>query len=753
MSDSLHSRKPGAEHEHSHKLKPVQKHGHGGHGDACCSSKAAAPALVKLSESPTIGARLSSFRIEAMDCPTEQTLIQNKLSKLTGVQQLEFNLINRVLGVTHDLPGIEPIVEAIKSLGMQAEPMDQGAETPTPAPRKKPWWPLALSGVGALLAEVIHFTGSAPNWVVAVIALVSILSGGLGTYKKGWIALKNRNLNINALMSIAVTGAVLIGQWPEAAMVMFLFTVAELIEAKSLDRARNAIGGLMQMTPDTATVLQADGSWLEQDVKNIGLGARVRVRPGERIGLDGEVLSGRSTIDQAPITGESLPVEKTVGDKVFAGTINQAGSLEYAVTAAADNSTLARIIHAVEQAQGARAPTQRFVDSFSKIYTPAVFILALAVAVIPPMFMGALWFDWIYRALVLLVVACPCALVISTPVTIVSGLAAAARKGILVKGGVYLEGGYKLDYLALDKTGTITHGKPVQTDYLSLDPTADASAPAIAAALAGRSDHPVSLAIAKAAVDNQTASLIVDNFEALGGRGVRGEINGQLYHLGNHRLVEDLGLCSPALEEKLFALEKQGKSVVLLLDSSGPLALFAVADTVKVSSREAILQLHDLGIKTLMLTGDNVHTAQAIAAQVGIDEAKGDLLPGDKLQAIEALYAQGHRVGMVGDGINDAPALARSEIGFAMAAAGTDTAIETADVALMDDDLRKIPAFIRLSRQTSSILKQNIALALVIKAIFLGVTFAGVATMWMAVFADMGVSLLVVFNGLRLLRK
>jgi Cd2+/Zn2+-exporting ATPase len=753
MSDSLHSHKPGAEHEHSHKLKPVQKHGHGGHGDACCSSKAAAPALVKLSESPTIGARLSRFRIEAMDCPTEQALIQNKLSKLTGVQQLEFNLINRVLGVTHDLPGIEPIVEAIKSLGMQAEPLDQGAEAPTPAPRKKPWWPLALSGVGALLAEVIHFTGFAPNWVVAVIALVSILSGGLGTYKKGWIALKNRNLNINALMSIAVTGAVLIGQWPEAAMVMFLFTVAELIEAKSLDRARNAIGGLMQMTPDTATVLQADGSWLEQDVKNIGLGARVRVRPGERIGLDGEVLSGRSAIDQAPITGESLPVEKTVGDKVFAGTINQAGSLEYAVTAAADNSTLARIIHAVEQAQGARAPTQRFVDSFSKIYTPAVFVLALAVAVIPPLFMSELWFDWIYRALVLLVVACPCALVISTPVTIVSGLAAAARKGILVKGGVYLEGGYKLDYLALDKTGTITHGKPVQTDYLSLDPTADDTAPAIAAALAGRSDHPVSLAIAKAAVDNQTATLIVYNFEALGGRGVRGEINGQLYHLGNHRLVEDLGLCSPALEEKLFALEKQGKSVVLLLDSSGPLALFAVADTVKESSREAIRQLHDLGIKTLMLTGDNVHTAQAIAVQVGIDEAKGDLLPGDKLQAVEALYAQGHRVGMVGDGINDAPALARSEIGFAMAAAGTDTAIETADVALMDDDLRKIPAFIRLSRQTSSILKQNIALALVIKAIFLGVTFAGVATMWMAVFADMGVSLLVVFNGLRLLRK
>lgn len=768
MSDSLHTHKPGDGHDHSHKLQPVHNHEHGGdsccaskaapapvhsHEDSCCSSKAAAPALVQLSEKTSDDARLSSFRIEAMDCPTEQTLIQNKLGKLAGVQQLEFNLINRVLGVTHNLPGTEPITEAIKSLGMHAEPLEAGVDAPAPAAVKKHWWPLALSGLTALGAEVIHFTSAAPDWVVAVVALVSILSGGLGTYKKGWIALKNLNLNINALMSIAVTGAILIGQWPEAAMVMFLFTVAELIEARSLDRARNAISGLMQMTPEQATVLQADGNWLEQEVKSVELGARVRVKPGERIALDGAVISGSSTIDQAPITGESLPVEKTIGDKVFAGTINQAGSLEYTVTAAANNSTLARIIHAVEQAQGARAPTQRFVDQFSKVYTPAVFVFALAVAVIPPLFMGAAWFDWIYRALVLLVVACPCALVISTPVTIVSGLAAAARKGILVKGGVYLEGGFKLDYLALDKTGTITHGKPVQTDYLSLDPTADASAPAIAAALAGRSDHPVSLAIASAAVDKNSAALDVDNFAALGGRGVKGDINGQTYHLGNHRLVEELGLCSPQLEEKLFALEKQGKSVVLLLDSSGPLALFAVADTMKETSREAIRQLHELGVKTLMLTGDNVHTAQAIAAQVGIDEARGDLLPTDKLQAVEDLYKQGHRVGMVGDGINDAPALARAEIGFAMAAAGTDTAIETADVALMDDDLRKIPAFISLSRNTASILKQNIALALVIKAIFLAVTFAGLATMWMAVFADMGVSLLVVFNGLRLLRK
>ncbi|QNH75047.1 heavy metal translocating P-type ATPase [Pseudomonas protegens] len=773
MSDSIHNpRKPDAQHahadhdhdhdhDHGHahppagKLQPVKAHDHAAHGASCCGAAGPAPSRVTLSETPSAGARLSSFRIEAMDCPTEQTLIQNKLGKLAGVQALEFNLMNRVLGVTHDLPSTAPIIDAVKSLGMHAEPLQQeGAEVaPAAAPVKKAWWPLALSGIGALAAEVIHFTSAAPDWVIALVALVSILSGGLGTYKKGWIALKNRNLNINALMSIAVTGAVLIGQWPEAAMVMFLFTVAELIEARSLDRARNAISGLMQMTPEKVTVQQADGTWREVEAKSVELGALVRVRPGERVGLDGEVVSGSSTIDQAPITGESLPVEKTVGDKVFAGTINQAGSLEYRVSAAANNSTLARIIHAVEQAQGARAPTQRFVDTFSKIYTPAVFAFALAMALIPPLFMAGAWFDWIYRALVLLVVACPCALVISTPVSIVSGLAAAARKGILVKGGVYLEGGYKLDYLALDKTGTITHGKPVQTDFLALDPLAQDTAPALAASLAGRSDHPVSLAIARAAVDKQLAMHPVDNFAALAGRGVRGEINGQLYHLGNHRLAEELGLCSPALEEKLFALEQQGKTVVLLLDSNGPLALFAVADTVKESSREAIRQLHELGIKTLMLTGDNPHTAQAIAAQVGIDQARGDLLPSDKLQAIEDLYAQGHRVGMVGDGINDAPALARAEIGFAMAAAGTDTAIETADVALMDDDLRKIPAFIRLSRQTSVVLKQNIALALVIKAIFLGVTFAGLATMWMAVFADMGVSLLVVFNGLRLLRK
>ncbi|MDF9754004.1 heavy metal translocating P-type ATPase [Pseudomonas hunanensis] len=741
---------PDHKHDHAHDLD----HGHAPHAHGCCASKAA-PALVQLTETASSQAQLSRFRIEAMDCPTEQTLIQDKLGKLAGVEQLEFNLINRVLGVRHTLEGTAEIERAIDSLGMKAEPLaaeDDGAAS-APQASKTRWWPLALSGVAAIAAEIVHFSGKAPEWVVAALALAAILGCGLGTYKKGWIALKNRNLNINALMSIAVTGAVLIGQWPEAAMVMVLFTVAELIEARSLDRARNAIGGLMQLAPDMATVQQADGQWREVEVREVAIGARVRVRPGERIGLDGEVVSGQSSVDQAPITGESLPVEKAVGDKLFAGTINQAGAMEYRVTAAAGQSTLARIIKAVEEAQGARAPTQRFVDQFSRIYTPVVFAVALAVALIPPLFMAGAWFDWIYRALVLLVVACPCALVISTPVTIVSGLAAAARKGILIKGGVYLEGGRKLDFLALDKTGTITHGKPVQTDSKVLDPLFEGRAQALAASLAARSDHPVSGAIALFAKGQDLVLSEVTEFAALAGRGVRGDIEGQTYHLGNHRLVEELGLCSPELEAQLDVLERQGKTVVLLLDRSGPLALFAVADTVKDSSRQAIAELHELGIKTVMLTGDNPHTAQAIAAQVGIDRAEGNLLPADKLASIENLYAQGHRVGMVGDGINDAPALARAEIGFAMAAAGTDTAIETADVALMDDDLRKIPAFVRLSRQSAAILTQNIVLALGIKAIFLAITFAGMATMWMAVFADMGVSLLVVFNGLRLLRK
>ncbi|WP_411554125.1 heavy metal translocating P-type ATPase [Klebsiella pneumoniae] len=697
----------------------------------------------------------TKLSIAKMDCPTEETLIRNKLGTVAGVADLDFNLMQRTLSVRHANQVLPDVLVALQALGFEAQVVDTAeVASPSAAPVTTPtnWWPLGISLVTASAAEAVYWLHNGNHWSVVVLALVAVFTGGLSTYKKGWIALKNRNLNMNALMSIAVTGAMLIGHWPEAAMVMVLFALAEVIEAKSLDRARNAIRGLLDLTPEQATVQQADGTWREVGAKQITIGARVRVKPGERIALDGEVLEGRSAVNQAPITGESLPVEKSPGDSVFAGTINESGSFEYRVTALANNSTLARIIHAVEAAQGSRAPTQRFVDQFARWYTPVVFGVAIAVALLPPLFMGAAWLDWIYRALGLLVVACPCALVISTPVSIVSGLAAAARHGILIKGGVYLEEGRKLRWLALDKTGTITHGKPAQTDFVTWGNALASDSRSIAASLAARSDHPVSKAVAQAAQTDGVALLDVAEFNALPGRGVQGQINGATYHLGNHRMLEELGQCTPELEQRIAALETAGKTVVMLVGAKGVHGLFAVADTIKDSSKRAIAELHALGINTVMLTGDNPHTAQAIAAQAGIDRAQGNQLPDDKLREVEQLSRNG-KVGMVGDGINDAPALARADIGFAMGAAGTDTAIETADVALMDDDLRKIPTFVRLSRATAQVLMQNIVLALGIKAVFLVLTFTGHATMWMAVFADMGASLLVVGNGLRLLRR
>lgn len=695
--------------------------------------------------------RQDQLHIENMDCPTEEALIRNKLKGFPGVLGLEFNLLQRNLVISHTLPSLDSVITALKTIGMQVGAVEVKNELPDV--EKTNWWPLIVSGLAALSAEIIELASVGHHWLSLLLALVAILTGGLKTYKKGWIALRNRNLNINALMSIAVTGALFIRQWPEAAMVMFLFALAEVIEAKSLDRARNAIRGLIAMTPEKATVQLPDGSWDEVPARDVALESIVRVRPGERIALDGVVVEGNSTVDQAPITGESLPVEKDPGEPVFAGTINQAGSFQFRVTAVATNSTLTRIIHAVEAAQGSRAPTQRFVDQFAKVYTPAVFAVALAVAVIPPLAFGGVWMEWVYKSLVLLVIACPCALVISTPVTIVSGLAAAARRGILIKGGVYLEEGRKLAWLALDKTGTITHGKPAQTDFEPLDGVDPQEVRCLAASLASRSDHPVSRAIAVSAETNGIMPREVADFAALAGRGVTGCIGDSVYYLGNSRLIAENGFAEPNISSRIMTLERQGKSVVLLTDETRPLALFGVADTIKESSREAIADLHRLGVRTMMLTGDNQHTAEAIARSVGIDEVRAGLLPEDKLSVIETFQGNGGTVGMVGDGINDAPALARADVGFAMGAAGTDTAIETADVALMDDDLRKVAVFVQLSRTTSTILKQNIAMALGIKGVFLVLTLMGHATMWMAVFADMGASLIVVGNGLRLLRK
>jgi Cd2+/Zn2+-exporting ATPase len=749
------------DHNHGKKAAHVHEHAHGhehAHDHAESSVDNTKPAGLADAEEAV-------FFIQKMDCPTEEKLIRARLSNMDGIAAMQFNLIQRELTVQHRLPSVEPIVKTLAALDMlpkvksdtldaEAHMNDDDDHSASYAIPARKWLMVGVAGVAALAAEVVAWnSGDDGSLTVIALALFAIAVGGLDTLKKGWIALRHLSLNMNFLMSLAVIGAAIIGQWPEAAVVIVLFTLAEMIESLSLDRARNAIAGLMAMSPDQATVLQ-DGAWIEVAAKQVTLDTQVRVKPGERIPLDGVVTQGQPAINQAPITGESMPVAKQLNDQVFAGTINGNSAFDYRVTAVQSESTLSRIVRSVQQAQGQRAPTQRFVDQFARYYIPAVVAVAALIAIVPPLLLGAAFYPWLYKALVLLVIACPCALVISTPVTIVSGLAAAARHGILIKGGVYLEQGRLIKALALDKTGTITHGKPVVTDVQLLPDGDQALLLQQAASLALRSDHPVSAAIAAHwSEQKQGRADEVTDFEALSGRGVKGRIGDSEFHLGNHRLVHEMGMCSPELEARLQLLEKQGKTTTILCRDGRVQLLLAVADTVRDSSRDAIAQLKQLGVGVTMLTGDNAHTARAIADIVQLDDARGDQLPEDKLTAIGELIDRHGYVGMVGDGINDAPALARAQIGFAMGAAGTDTALETADVALMDDDLRKIPDFIRLSKKTHRVLMQNITIALGIKAVFLALALAGESSLWMAVFADMGASLIVVFNGLRLVRS
>ncbi|MEP0765913.1 MAG: cadmium-translocating P-type ATPase [Fimbriimonadia bacterium] len=692
------------------------------------------------------------FHIGKMDCPTDEGIIRNRLKGMEGIEKLDFDLMSRKLTVFHEHSDESNIQRALESVGMDPKLVSENEPEPAghrPAVPVLDRWLMGASGVLAVTAEVTAWTsGTERSWPVMALALGSIALGGRETIRKGIVSLRTLTLNINFLMTIAIIGAAFIGQWPEAAMVTFLFGVAEMIEALSLDRARHAIRSLMEMSPDRALAL-VDSDWREVTTAEIMVGQLVRVRPGERIALDGIIKTGASAVNQAPITGESMPVPKELGDQVFAGTINEKGSFDFEVTANTGQTTLARIIRAVQQAQSQKAPTQRFVDQFARYYTPIVVVLAILIAAIPPLLFAEPFSAWLYRALVLLVIACPCALVISTPVTVVSALASAARRGILVKGGAYIEEGRRLSQIALDKTGTLTHGSPMVTDVVPLDSIEGAELLRLAASLDAPSEHPVATAIVTA-YEGEIAS--VGEFESITGRGVKGVVDGQQYFLGNHRLAHEEKYCRAEVEAVLERFEEQGKTVVILGDKDRALGVIAVADTVRETSIQAIKELHELGVKTLMLTGDNVRTAKAIAAQVGIDDARGDLLPEDKLTIITELTAEHGHIGMVGDGINDAPALAQANVGFAMGAAGTDTALETADVALMQDDLRKIPEFIRLSRRASLVLKQNIIFAIGVKAVFFILAFIGVATLWMAVFADMGASLLVVANGLRLLR-
>ena len=734
-------------------------HAHGQASDVCCSSATESRrSLVRDKQiAPPQDASRVRYRIDKMDCPTEERLIRNRLEPMPKVVRLDFDLMARELTVYHRLDDPQPIAAALNGLDMAPSLLEAGAPAAAlpPALSARMKVLLAVSGATAVGAEVVAWTtGQETSERVMVLAALSILSAGLPTLKKGWIALKNRTLNIYFLMSLAVIGAVIIGKWPEASMVVFLFAVAEAIEALSLERARNAIRSLTALAPETAEVQTADG-WQAQPLASVALGARIRVRTGTRVPLDARVDAGQAALDQAPITGESLPVDKQVGDPLYAGSIVTDGVVEAIVTAEMGHSTLARIAAAIQEAQAQRAPTQRFVDQFAHYYTPAVVALAVLMAGLGPLLFGGTWGEWVYQALVILVIACPCALVVSTPVTVVSGLAAAARHGILIKGGVFLEGGRKLKAVALDKTGTLTLGKPALTDVVPLGDMPIARVLLIAASLDDHSTHPVARALVNGWREQQPeASLLpVDDFRVLQGRGVRGVIEEQEWVLGNHRLVEELGVCSAALEKQLEALEQTGKTAVVLIAPAGPVAILAVADTLRPESAQAVAELKALHVEAVMLTGDNPATARVIADQLGIEDARGNLMPEDKQALIAELKERHGAVGMVGDGVNDAPALARADIGFAMGAAGTATALETADVAIMDDDPRKLARFIGLSRHTAAVLKQNIALALGIKVVFLGLALTGHATLWMAVFADMGGSLLVVFNGLRLLRK
>ncbi len=622
-----------------------------------------------------------------------------------------------------------------------------------------PWETRSLIASGALvgIGLIVQWTKALPALGTEVIFTAAMLTGGWFLLPKAWRAILRFRPDINLLVVIAAIGASIVGEWAEAATVVFLFGVAEWLEGWADRRAQRAVEALLEIAPKTATV-KRDGKFADVPVEEVRVDETVAVKSGMNIPLDGEVLTGESAVNQAPITGESVPVDKKKGDTVFAGTVHGEGSLEIRVTKATGDTTLARIIRLVKEAQEQKAPTQRFVDVFARYYTPAVTVVALLIFLVPPLFMNGDWSEWLYRACVLLIIACPCALVISTPVSIVAGMAALAKRGVLVKGGAHLESIAKLKALAVDKTGTITEGKPQVQGVETLNQKSEQEVLRIAAAVDDHSSHPLAKAVVEYAKKKGVEFPRAENYQARSGRGAEASVEGHDYFVGNHRFTHELGVCSEDIERRLAAVESKGQSVVVVGhrphgDCKGEvLGILAVGDTVRPNAAEAIKALHAAGIESVvMLSGDNQRTADSIAKQVGIDEARGDLLPEDKVTAVKTLREKHGSVGMVGDGVNDAPAMASATIGIAMGGAGTDAAIETADVTLMTDDLGKIAETIRLGRRTLGIIRFNIAFALTLKAIFLILTLLGHASLWLAIMADTGATLLVVANSLRLL--
>lgn len=644
------------------------------------------------------------------------------------------------------------IITRLNEAGWKASVKSTKTDTGIKKDEKLPYARLGTALVLAFGAEALELAGTFPEWAVMVPALIAIVLAGFGTIEKGVLCLVRGVFNMSTLMAVAVTGAACLGAWPEAAMVMTLYEIGEMIESLSMTRARKAIRTLLSVAPNEVEA-RINGTWTKIPIETAPAGTVYRVEPGERAALDGVVEDGTGSMDESMITGESLPVQKAAGSTVWAGALSLESTLVIRSTAAAKDSMSARIIRAVEEAEQKKAPLQRFVDKFAARYTPTVFVIALAVAIVGPLVTELPWTTWIYRALVLLVIACPCALVISTPVTIVSALALAARRGVLVKGGVYLEEGRNLKNAALDKTGTITRGEPKFQTLTLIGASDETKVWQQAASLADMSSHPVSRAVSDAAEAKHVETRVVKDFKALPGAGTEGRIDGALLRLTNLKWLESKGLATPEVKAAFEAAHAKGQTAVALSDMFGVMGVFAVADTVKDGAAEAIAAMKRAGITPYLLTGDNSRAAQAIGTSVGIaaENIKAELLPEEKLSHIEALEGKA-ATAMVGDGINDAPALSRARIGFAMGVKGADSAIEAADVALMDDDVGKIAWFKRLSELTHRTMAQNIIFALGVKVCFAVAAMAGVATMWMAVFADTGVTLLVVAWGLRLMR-
>jgi Cd2+/Zn2+-exporting ATPase len=693
----------------------------------------------------------SVFKIEGMDCREEVDILERRLSRLPGLESLSPDLIGQRLRVSYDAAKVSTgaIVEAVAETGMRAWLEHEQPSATEPAARARQALVL-VSGVALAIGFGLRLSGL-PGIAYIPVFLIAILAGGIYTVRRAWSAARVFSLDINVLMLLAVVGAMAIGEWEEGATVIFLFALAQLLEARSMARARHAIRALMDLSPAEA-VVHRNGADCRVPIDQVAVGETVVVRPGEKIPLDGEVVSGQSSVNQAPITGESLPIDKSPGHEVFAGTINGRGALEIRVTRLGRDTTLARIVSLVETAQARRAPAQVFVERFARYYTPAVIALASALAVVPPL-LGAPIDDWTYRALVLLVISCPCALVISTPVSVVSALAAAARKGVLIKGGVHLERTGTVRCVAFDKTGTLTQGVPRVVDVIPLTGTGLEEILRVAASVEARSEHPIAQAIVKHAQGSGVTLSASAASRALPGLGAEAEVDGRQALVGNHRLFEDRGLCTPEIHAGLDRLAADGRTAVLVARHDRALGLIGVADEPRDASRHAIALLRRQGVKrVVMLTGDHHGTAVAIARGLDLDEVRADLLPEDKVRAVEDLRRAYGTVAMVGDGVNDAPALAAADVGIAMGVAGSDAALETADVALMADELLKIPFAIRLSRATLRNIKTNVTLSLGLKAVFLVMTVVGVSTLWMAVLADMGASLFVIANGLRLLR-